>query len=53
MAFIFGPRRKSPSELVKSTKKHIDMLEEHNKNSDEKLLKKVREGGGGEREKQE
>jgi hypothetical protein len=50
MAFIFGPRKKGPSELVKSTKKHIDLLEEHNRNSDEKMLKKVRRGRRGKRQ---
>lgn len=52
MAFIFGHRKKSPVELVKSTKKHIDLLGPHAP-QDEKLIKKVNrraqakgEGGG-------
>ena len=52
MAFIFGHRKKSPVELVKSTKKHIDLLGPHAP-QDEKLIKKVnrqahaKEEGGG------
>jgi len=40
MAFIFGHRKKSPVELVKSTKKHIDLLQPHAP-QEEKLIKKV------------
>lgn len=40
MAFLFGHRRKSPSELVKSTKKHIDIISAEG--HDEKTMKKVR-----------
>ena len=39
MAFIFGPRKKSPVELVKSTQKHIGLLQSLPAD-DEKSLKK-------------
>jgi hypothetical protein len=40
MSFIFGPRKKSPPELVRSTKKHIDILQAAQAD-DEKTIKKV------------
>ena len=39
MSFIFGPRKKSPAELVKSTQKHIGLLQSLPAD-DEKSLKK-------------
>jgi hypothetical protein len=40
---LFGHRKKSPGELVKSTKKHIELLQQPHTQADEKLLKKVRQ----------
>lgn len=40
MAFIFGHRKKSPPDLCKSTKKHIDILSD-SKQQEEKTIKKV------------
>jgi len=45
MAFLFGHRKKSPPELIKSTHKHIELLNsyEQQQNAEEKLVKKSQE----------
>jgi hypothetical protein len=39
MSFIFGHRKKSPTDLVKSTRKHIEIISDTK--LDEKIHKKV------------
>jgi calcium binding protein 39 len=43
MSFLFGHRKKSPSELVKSTKKHLDVLNDQKSQEDDKIIAKSKE----------